>query len=162
MPQVFDIRSVTIDDRYLTARVRVGDEAPLTTDQDLVGTTLVYRLMPEITEHACLGDRGTTFKDAMPATELPHLLEHVTVELMARTGLGGEISSGRTMPARGAEADERCFDVQLSCPDDVLTAGALSSAAWICEWAFNHGDASTEPDVNAIVDGLVNLVRGVA
>jgi len=162
MPQVFDIRSVTIDPHYLTACVRVADGAPLTTDQDLVGTTLVYRLLPDITEHACLGDRGTTFKDAMPATELAHLLEHVTVELMARTGLAGEISSGRTMPSRAADADERTFDIQLSCPDDVLTAASLSSAVWICEWAFNHGDATTEPDVNAIVDGLVNLVNRVA
>lgn len=161
MAQIIEIRRVTIDDNYLTARVRITDDAPLTTDQDLIGTTLVYRLMPEICDHACLGDRGTTFKDAMPATELAHMLEHVTVELLARTGIAGDISSGRTMPAEGDDADDRSFDVQLSCPDDVLTAGALSSAAWIMDWAYSHGDAAVEPDVNAIVGGLVELAESL-
>ena len=162
MGQIIDIQRVTIDPEYLVARVRVADDAPLTTDQDLIGTTLVYRLMPEICDHVCLGDRGSTFKDAMPATELPHMLEHVAVELMARTNIAGDISSGRTMPATGEGTDERTFDVQLSCPDDVLTTAALSSAAWIIDWAYTHGDAAAEPDIAAIADGIVGLVGSVA
>ena len=79
MSQMIDIRKVCVGPRYLTARVRVAEGAPLTTDQDLIGTTLVYNLMPEICDHVCLGDAGSTFKDAMPSTEIAHLLEHVTV-----------------------------------------------------------------------------------
>ena len=43
----------------------------------------------------------------MGQTELCHLLEHVTVELMNETGLAGSISCGRT---RVSEHDERVFE----------------------------------------------------
>lgn len=155
MAQLIDIRKVTVGPVNLTARVRVADGAPLTTDEDLIGTTLVYNLMPQIGDHACLGDAGTTFKDALPATELAHLLEHVSVELMARTGLADEITSGQTSEVEG---EDRTYDVMLSCPDDVLAVGALSSAAWILQWAYSGG-GEPEPDVDAIVGGLAELVR---
>ena len=156
MSQMIAIRKVCVGPRYLTARVRVAEGAPLTTDQDLIGTTLVYNLMPQIGDHACLGDAGTTFREALPSTEIAHLLEHVTVELMARTGLSDEITSGQTQEVEG---EDRTFDVMLSCPDDILTVGALSSAAWILQWAYSGG-GEPEPDVDGIVAGLVGLVGG--
>lgn len=157
MAQLVEIRSVAIGPENMTARVSIAPGAPLTTDDDLVGTTRVYRLMPQICDHACLGDAGTTFKDALPATELAHLLEHVTVELMARTNLAGDITSGRTWAVSG---EDRTYDVQLSCPDDVLATSALSAAAWILQWAYSGGGEPT-PDVDATVAGIVELVRGL-
>ena len=56
MPEILDIQKVSVGPRYVTARVRVADDAPLTTDQDLIGTTRIYNLMPEICDHVCLGD----------------------------------------------------------------------------------------------------------
>ena len=156
MSQMIDIRKVCVGPRYLTARVRVAEGAPLTTDQDLIGTTLVYNLMPEICDHVCLGDAGSTFKDAMPSTEIAHLLEHVTVELIARTGLAGSVSCGQTTHAH--DCDERTFDIRLDCPDDVLVVAALSSAVWILQWAYSGG-ADPKPDVAAIVSGIRELVE---
>ncbi len=68
----------------MIAHVRIDDDGPLMTSEDLEGTARVYRLLPHIVEHACLGDAGETFRDAMGDTELAHLLEHVTVELLAQ------------------------------------------------------------------------------
>ncbi len=158
MSQMIDIRKVCVGPRYLTARVRVAEGAPLTTDQDLIGTTLVYNLMPEICDHVCLGDAGSTFKDAMPSTEIAHLLEHVTVELIARTGLAGSVSCGQTTHAH--DCDERTFDIRLDCPDDVLVVAALSSAVWILQWAYTGG-GEPEPGVDAIVEGIVAMVSGL-
>ena len=154
MAQLIDIQRVEVGLENLTARVRLSDDAPLMTSEDLHGTTRVYNLMPHIIEHACLGDAGKTFKAAMGNTELAHLLEHVTVELLAQTNLAGDVTSGRTYPIDG---DERLYDVQISCADDVLTAGALSSACWIMGWAFSGG-GDPAPDVEAIVRGLCGLV----
>jgi hypothetical protein len=153
--QLIDIRKVAVGPQNLTARVRIAEGAPLTTDQDLEGTTLVYRLLPQICDHACLGDAGETFKDALPATELAHLLEHVTIELMARTDLAGDVSCGRTWAVTG---EDRTYDVQIACPDDVLTTLALSSAAWILQWAYSGG-GEPEPDVDAIVGAIVAKVH---
>ena len=154
MAQLIDIRRVAVAPRHFTARITIAPGGPITTDQDLVGTTHVYNLLPEIVDHACLGDEGETFKDAMGATELAHLLEHVTIELIARTGLAGDISCGRTWEVAG---EPNTYDVQLSCPDDVLVASALSSAAWILQWAYSGGE-DPKPDVKAIVAGICDLV----
>lgn len=155
MAQLIDIRRVAVAPRNFTARITIAPGGPITTDQDLVGTTRVYNLLPEIVDHACLGDEGETFKDAMGATELAHLLEHVTIELIARTGLAGDISCGRTWEVTG---EPNTYDVQLSCPDDVLVASALSSAAWILQWAYSGGE-DPQPDVEAIVAGICDLVQ---
>lgn len=155
MAQLIDIRRVAVAPKHFTARVTIANGGPLMTDEDLVGTTHVYNLLPQIVDHACLGDSGETFRDAMGSTEVAHLLEHVTIELMARTGLGGDVSCGRTWEVTG---EPRTYDVQLACPDDVLVASALSSAAWILQWAYSGG-ADPKPDVEAIVSGIRDLVE---
>lgn len=155
MAQLIDFRRVAVAPKHFTARVTIANGGPLMTDEDLVGTTHVYNLLPQIVDHACLGDSGETFRDVMGSTEVAHLLEHVTIELMARTGLGGDVSCGRTWEVTG---EPRTYDVQLACPDDVLVASALSSAAWILQWAYSGG-ADPKPDVEAIVSGIRDLVE---
>lgn len=155
MAQIIDIRRVEVGPRSLTARVRIATGAPLYTSEDLNGTARVYRLMPHIIEHTCLGDSSEIFKDVMGDTELAHLLEHVTVELLAQSDIAGDISSGRTFQVEG---ERRTYDVEIACPDDVLVAGALSSAVWIMQWAYSGG-TDPEPDVAATVKGLVGLVQ---
>jgi hypothetical protein len=127
------------------------------TSEDLEGTTRVYNLLPTIIDHACAGDHGSTFKDCMGDTELAHLLEHVTVELLARTNMVDDIIAGRTWREL---AYDRTYSIQLPCVDDVLVAAALSSAAWIVDWAFTGG-VGPVPDVEATVAGLVQLVQGL-
>lgn len=157
MAELIDIRRVQIGPENLIAHVRIADDAPLMTSDDLEGTTRVYRVLPHIVEHVCLGDAGNTFRDAMGDTEIAHLLEHVTVELLAQTNLAGDISAGRTWVD---EVDDRTYQIELACPDDVLVAGALSCGVWILDWAY-RGGADPEPNVEAIVDGLVQLVQSV-
>ena len=155
MAQIIDIRRVEVGPRSLTARVRIATNAPLFTSEDLQGTARVYHLLPHIIEHTCLGDAGAKFKDVMGDTEIAHLLEHVTVELLAQSDIAGDISCGRTF---AVDDERRTYDVEISCPDDVLVVGALSSAVWILQWAYTGG-ADPEPDVAATVKGLVGLVQ---
>lgn len=153
MAQLIDITRVEVGERNLEATVRVMPGAPLMTSEDIEATALVYNVMPHIAEHACTGDAGSQFKDAMGNTELAHLLEHVAVELMARAGSDGQIVCGRT---RSVADDPRSFVIQLACPDDVLAIAALSSAAWVIDWAFTGGDGPV-PDVDAIAGGIARL-----
>ncbi len=157
MAQLIDIRKVTISQRALTALVHIADEAPLFTGDDPEGTELIAGLIPELANHACYGDGGSTFGEVMADTELAHLLEHVTVELLARTNRAGAVSAGQTSKISDIE---RLYEVRLACPDDVLVAGALSSASWIIDWAYNGG-GTPEPDVDAIAQGLVALVESL-
>lgn len=153
MAQLIDIRKVTIGPRYLDAEVELAEGAPLRTSDDPAGTGRVMRLLPELQGHLCLGDTSKKFGQVARDTETAHLLEHVTVELVARTGLGGRVSSGRTR-----RTGERSFELRFECPDDVLVTASLSSAAWVLEWAFGGGEGPT-PDVDAVVRGIRGLVE---
>ena len=157
MAQLIVIRKVVVGAQYLTATVQVAPDGPLYTSEDLEATTRIYNLMPSIVDQACMGDGGTVFRDVMGDTEVAHLLEHVTIELLARTNLAGDVSVGRTWLV---DEPRRLYDVQLACPDDALVAGALSSAVWLVNWAVAGGGAPV-PDVDATVAGLVSLVSGL-
>lgn len=155
MPQLFDIKKVTVGPRNLEAVVELASSAPLVTSEDSAATERVLELMPGLADHVCLGDSAPSFGDVMADTELAHLLEHVSVELLAKTDIAGDVSSGQTV-----EVGERLYQITLACPDDVLVAGALSSAAWILQWAYSGG-GDPRPDVDAIASGLVDLVRSL-
>ena len=157
MAQIFDIREVTVGPRNFDAVVVLAPDAPLTTDEDPQGTALVRDLLPGLQDHVCLGDSSEKFGEVMDQTELAHLLEHVTVELLALTDIAGDVSTGRTAPVEG---EERAYDITLACPDDVLVASALSSAVWILQWAYTGGGEPV-PDVDAIVSGIVGLVQSL-
>jgi len=153
MAELIEIVRVVVGTEYFTATVRVAEDAPLMTSEDLEGTTRVYNLMPQIINHACMGDAGEIFRDCMGDTEVCHLLEHMTVELLSRTSVATEVIAGRTWREL---AYERTYSIQLPCIDDVLVAGALSSAIWIFDWAFTGGTGPV-PDVGATVAGLEQL-----
>lgn len=156
MAQLFDFKKVTVGPRALVATVELAPSAPLMTSETPEATDLVLDLMPALSDHVCLGDSAPTFGEVAQDTELAHLLEHVTVELLAQTDIAGDVTCGQT-----AEVAERIYEITLGCPDDVLVAGALSSAAWILQWAYSGG-GDPRPDVDAIVGGLVGLVESVS
>ncbi len=153
---LFDFQKVTVKPETMEVRVRLADGAPIRTSEDIEGTNRVYQLMPQIADHVCVCDKGDSFRSTLGDTELAHLLEHVAIEFMTRVGYE-DITVGRT-----TDTDEdRVWDVELSCPDDALTLGALSSAAWLMEWAFSGG-ADPSPDVDHTVAGLKALAEGLS
>ena len=157
MSELFNIEKITVGAEKLTARIAVNEGLPIMTSEDIEATARVYYLAPQIAHHLCLGDEGPEFQDCMHDTEVAHLLEHLSAEIMRETGLAGDVSCGRT---RRAPGEDRTFEVELSCPDDALTIGALSSATFMMDWAFLHGGAPA-PDFPGTVAALRNLVLTV-
>ncbi len=153
MSEFIHINEVVIEPKSITATIEVADNMPLNTSEDIQATARVYNLLPQITEHACMGEGCDTFRDAMGNTSVAHLLEHVAVELMSLTEPEEDITCGRTWVD---EDDEQVYHVQLGCSNDILGCGALSSAAWILHWAFADFEAP-EPNVEGIVEGLIAL-----
>ena len=152
MAQLFDIKKVTVRPRTLEAVVELAPSAPERTSDDPEGTARVTGLIPELADHVCLGDAAPHFGEVVEDTELAHLLEHVTVELLARTDKAGDVTSGQTV-----EVGEHTYQLTFACPDDVLVTGALSSAVWVLQWAYSGG-GDPEPDIDATAQGLVDLV----
>lgn len=152
--QPISITKVEIDSQYFTAHIRIGEETPLFTCDDLEATTRIYDIMPHIIEHACVGDASDTFKDVMGNTELAHLLEHVCVELLSQTDIAGDVPAGKTFIS---PIVDRGYVLQFTCSDDALVAAAFASAVWIMNWAFS-GAAGSTPNCDAIVQAIVAMV----
>ena len=153
---LFELKKVVVVPETLCATVQLDAAAPVMTSDDIEATQRVYDLMPQIADHACISEAGDVFRDALPNTECAHLLEHVCVELMSRLDLE-DVSAGNTAAVPG---EERTWTIKLSCPDDVLVAGVVSSAVWIMEWAFTGGHGA-KPDLDSIVEGLHALVKSL-
>ena len=157
MAQLISIKKVVVGPKNLTATVEFSAKAPRLTSENAEATERVLELLPALSEHLCLGDADARFGLVANDTEVAHLLEHVTVELLALTNLAGDMSSGKTSLV---DSRRGLYEIILACPDDVLVAALLSSAVWLLNWAYgNQEDA--DPDINAIVSGLVALIQSL-
>ena len=157
MAQLISIKKVVVGPKNLTATVEFSAKAPRLTSENAEATERVLELLPGLSDHLCLGDADARFGLVAKDTEVSHLLEHVTVELLALTNLAGDVASGKTSLV---DSRRGLYEIILACPDDVLVAASLSSAVWLLNWAYgNQEDA--DPDINAIVSGLVALIQGL-
>lgn len=157
MAQLISIKKVVVGPKNLTATVEFSAKAPRLTSENAEATERVLGLLPGLSNHLCLGDADARFGLVANDTEVAHLLEHVTVELLALTNLAGDVSSGKTSLV---DSRRGLYEIILACPDDVLVAASLSSAVWLLNWAYgNQEDA--DPDINAIVSGLVALIQSL-
>ena len=157
MAQLISIKKVVVGPKNLTATVEFSAKAPRLTSENAEATERVLELLPGLSEHLCLGDADARFGLVAKDTEVAHLLEHVTVELLALTNLAGDVASGKTSLV---DSRRGLYEIILACPDDVLVAASLSSAIWLLNWAYgNQEDA--DPDINAIVSGLVALIQSL-
>jgi hypothetical protein len=127
------------------------------TSENAEATERVLELLPGLSEHLCLGDADARFGLVAKDTEVAHLLEHVTVELLALTNLAGDVASGKTSLV---DSRRGLYEIILACPDDVLVAASLSSAVWLLNWAYGNQEEA-DPDINAIVSGLVALIQSL-
>lgn len=152
MSQFFDITKVIVGAKTFTAHVTCSGEALQMTSAFPEATADLVELLPGLAQHACYGDSDPSFGEVVADTELVHLLEHVTVELLAQTN-----ASEQSACAQTRALDEEHYELTFDCVDDVLVAAALSSAVWLMQWAYTS-DRSSKPDVAAVVDGLVQLV----
>lgn len=157
MAQLISIKKVVVGPKNLTATVEFSAKAPRLTSENAEATKRVLELLPGLSEHLCLGDADARFGLVANDTEVAHLLEHVTVELLALTNLAGDVSSGKTSLV---DSRRGLYEIILACPDDVLVAASLSSAVWLLNWAYGNQDEA-DPDINAIVSGLVALIQSL-
>lgn len=149
------ITHVSVEPQAFEACIEFDPAAPRFTSDEPEATQALVELMPGLLDHACVGDSAPSFGEVVADTELAHLLEHVCVELVALTNRGGDVMVGQTYQ----ESDATAY-LRFPCPDDVLMAGALSSAVWLFDWAYEsvvQGD-TLKPDIEGIVEGLCTLV----
>lgn len=109
-------------------------------------------LLPGLAEHMCSNDAGRVFVDELTRTEAAHLLEHVTLELMAAAGSSHELS-GVTSWDFTADGPG-VFHVVLEYDDDLVCLGAIKAAYSVLGYLFKE---EAYPDVSLLVKQLAML-----
>lgn len=146
------VHSVTVCSDRVDVVVRVESERAMRTSLTEAVADRALEALPGLASHRCLNDDGRPFAEELADTEVPHLFEHVVLELMANAGsprsLRGETAWDFKRDGRGV------FRVSLEYDDDLVCLGAIKSAGRLVGYMLNGGEM---PDVRAETESLVAL-----
>lgn len=122
-------RLTVLPDR-IEALVRITDPRYRMTSQELIEQTLDH--FPTLPYHACRNDAGTTFAAVMEHTSIPHLLEHLVIDIQthdhARTNSAARDEVAFTGTTQWSADDPQVAIVRVSFLDDLVALGAFKEA----------------------------------
>ena len=148
------VASTDVSPGVLEALLVFDEGEPLRTSEvpGLAGAAL--DALPGLKGHICCNDVGLGFCEELEDTELAHLVEHATLEIMAMAGspetLRGSTSWDFAADGRGV------FRVEVAWDDDLVALGALSCASALVN-SLARGEMV--PDVKAEALRLRGLRR---
>lgn len=127
---VFD-RLTVLPDR-VEASVRIVDQEARVTSKALIDRVL--QQFPTVPYHACRNDVGPTFGAVMERTSVPHLLEHLVIDIQTHAHARNETSQGASDQAiftgttQWSADDPDVAIVRVSFLDDLIALGAFKKA----------------------------------
>ena len=113
----------------IEAEVRVLDPAYRTTSPELIAQVLVQ--FPTIPFHTCRNEAGPTFSAVMENTSLPHLLEHLVIDIQTRAHAEREDEATDPVFTGTTQWSATMSDVaivRVSFYDDLIALGAFKQA----------------------------------
>jgi len=122
-----NVTDLSARDGVLSARLEFAAGEPLRTSEVPGLPEAALRALPGLKGHRCDNGAGRTFADELADTEIAHLVEHATLELMAMAGapvsLRGETSWDFAADGLGV------FRVRVAYEDEDLARDAFAAAA---------------------------------
>ena len=124
---IIELLSMTVKAGRIVARLRIAQErfrymTPSRADY-------LAQRFPTLTAHACVNGRGDTFGVVMESTSVPHMFEHVVIELQTRASEDPEAVFVGTSEWEDETAGTAC--VQVSFTDDLQALRAFNDATQI-------------------------------
>src|SRR5438067_12561582 len=114
-----------------------------------------FKLFPHLAEHKCHNEHGHSFRRESMATEIPHLLEHLIIELQTQAQrheiLKGETQWNWRVDPRGT------FHVHVEYENEQLVLAAIRLAERIIN-ALDRADIDSV-DINSEVEKLRTLAQ---
>lgn len=146
------------DDRRIKLTVEMPDPDRFLTSQVPHLSNRLFRLFPTLARHKCENGLGLTFRQECRRTEIPHLFEHLIIELQSQAQpaevLRGETEWNWTIDPRGR------FHVHVDYENELLAIGAIRLAERLInsldQRNINHISVDTE--MNRLTD-LARLGR---
>ena len=128
------LQSVVVRPDRIIAVVRVDADASSRTTPELMEHVL--RDFPDLARHACVNAKGPLFADVMNNTSIPHLLEHLVIDLQASEftrQAKAQPALAREVPllkgaTRWTDEGQHVAQVQVSMFDDLVALRSLTSA----------------------------------
>lgn len=118
------IDKMTVGAGRLVCEVHLAPGVPRDTWPDLIRALLSG--FPHLPQHACVNENGRLFGDAMDRTPLPHLLEHLAIDLQTRRcGRDDVMFVGTTDWIDEQEGTAR---IQMSFTDDLMALRSFQDA----------------------------------
>ena len=119
------IESLLVKADRVVAMVRVGDARHANTTPDIAQAAIAA--MPDLPIHTCVNGVGPVFGAVLDNTPLPHLLEHVAVQLqVAACPDPDRVFTGAT---RWVDRRVGLAQVEVSYADDIVAIRAFRDAA---------------------------------
>lgn len=121
---------------------------------------LLFKLFPHLAKHRCDNDNGYTFRKESRATEIPHLFEHLIIELQGQVQksriLKGETQWNWRIDPRGR------FHVYVDYENEMLVLGAIRLAERIINALDDRhaDDISIEAEIEKLGD-LADIGRQI-
>jgi len=116
---------------------------------------LLFKLLPHLSKHKCENDSGFTFRKECQCTEIPHLFEHLIIELQGQAQkssvLRGETQWNWRVDPKGR------FHVYVDYENELLVMGAIR----VAERIINALDSRQIDvlDISKEIDELKKLAR---
>ncbi len=126
------VESIVVRRDRIVMVVRMDEGASWFTSRSLVDRIL--ERFPDLPFHSCVNAKGPQFGDVMDHTSIPHVLEHLVIDLQAdaytRSNPGG-ISGGSpllTGVTKWVDRERGVAQIQVSFLDDVVALAAIREA----------------------------------
>lgn len=121
----------------------------------------ILGLLPNLTHHVCVNAAGNdTFGTELVGTELPHLLEHVIIELQGKAAGSGAAFTGHTSwldeLKETAPEGYALMRTSVTFKNDFVALTAANDALHLIAWATDPA-AMPQPDVESMISHLEAL-----
>lgn len=126
-PWALRVEHVTVKRDRIVALVRVAHERYAHTTPAMIAD--VSALRPHLLDHACVNDKGDTFAAVACDTTLPHLLEHVAIDMQVESAgaqRAGTLFIGKTSWEHRRSLRAR---IEMSYANDIEALRCLKEAA---------------------------------
>jgi len=124
MPDRIRVERIVVRTGRLTCDVRITDSERRYVDPELVRRAC--RAFPSLPYHSCVNEVGPTFAAVMDTTSLPHLVEHIAIDLQTRAAANPEDTFVGT--TEWLDEDAGLARIELGFTDDLQVMSAFNRA----------------------------------
>ena len=138
------VTDTNVTPELLRAVLVFDADEPLRTSEVPGLAAAALEVLPGLKGHRCRNGAASSFAEELKDTELAHLVEHATLEIMAMAG-SPETLRGTTSWDSAADGP-RTFRVSVAWDDDLVALGSLRCA---CALVSALVDGEKHPNVTA-------------